>query len=152
MRDRVRLIGLGVLGFVFCLCTILIPAAKAQTAATGAITGTVTDPSGAVVAGATVSVTSQTGQVRTSTTDAAGTYKFGLLAPGNYRVKFEAAGFKAVEIPGTAITVTETAVLDGRLEVGLQTQEVTVTSEVEAVQTSSSTLGTVIASREVTLR
>ena len=69
----------------------------AQTAATGALTGTVTDETSAVVPNATVTVTSaDTGQARTVTTDAAGTYKVSLLPPGSYRVKFEASGFKTV--------------------------------------------------------
>lgn len=139
-----------IFGLVLCVCVVAILAAKGQTAATGALAGTVTDQTGAVVANAKVTATSETGQVRQGTTGSDGTYKFGLLAPGTYQVKFEASGFKAVEVPATKITVTETAVLDGHLEVGVQTQEVTVTTEVEAIQTSSSTLGTVLASREVT--
>src|SRR5215831_10650193 len=138
-----------ILGLVLCVCVVAVLAAKGQTAATGALAGTVTDQTGAVVANAKVTVTSETGQVRQGSTGSDGTYKFGILPPGTYQVKFEASGFKAVEVPATKITVTETAVLDGHLEVGVQTQEVTVTTEVETIQTSSSTLGTVLASREV---
>jgi hypothetical protein len=117
----------------------------AQTAATGALAGTVTDPTGAVVPNVTVTVTSaDTGQARTVTTDAAGTYKVGLLPPGSYRVKFEASGFKTVEVPSITVNVTETNVLDRRLEVGSQSQEVTVQGEVETVQTSNATVGTVM--------
>src|SRR3984893_12991625 len=95
------------------------PSLMAQTAGTGALTGTVTDSSGAVVPGATVTATSaDTGQARTATTGADGAYTIGILPPGNYRVKFEAAGFKAVEISSATVTVTETAVLDRTLEVG----------------------------------
>jgi hypothetical protein len=123
----------------------------AQTAATGGLTGTVTDQTGAVVPNATVTVTSaDTGQARTVTTDAAGTYKVGLLAPGSYRVKFEASGFKTVEVPSTTVNVTETNVLDSRLEVGSQAQEVTVQGEVETVQTASATVGTVMVGKTVT--
>lgn len=143
----------GVLGtavVVISLWCCAVSPTYGQTAATGALSGTVTDQSSAVVASVKVTVTGQTGQSRSVMTGADGTYKFGLLAPGAYTVKFEASGFKAVEVPNTVVTVTETSVLDEKLEVGLQTQEVTVTTEVEAVQTSSSTLGTTIASREVT--
>ena len=112
---------------VFSLFVALSPSLIAQTAATGALMGTVTDPTGAVVPNVTVTVTnSDTGQARTATTDAAGTYKFGLLPPGSYRVKFEATGFKTIEVPSVTINVTETNVLDRRVEVGTQTQEVTV--------------------------
>lgn len=66
------------------------PLLMAQTPSTGALTGTVTDPSGGVISGATVTLTSATGQVRTATTNANGSYKFGLLPPGNYSVAFSA--------------------------------------------------------------
>ena len=95
----------------------------AQTAGTGALEGSVTDSSGAVVANVTVRATStDTGQVRTAKTGPDGTYKFNLLPPGNYSVKFEAAGFSAVEVPSATINVTETNVLNQALAVGTQTQ------------------------------
>ena len=72
----------------------------AQTASTGALTGTVIDQSGGVVAGATVTVTDNgTGQERTATTDSSGSYKFSLLNSGNYSVKFSATGFKTSTLP-----------------------------------------------------
>jgi len=124
---------------------------QAQTAGSGALTGTVTDTSGAVVPGATVTATSaDTGQARTATTGADGAYTIGLLVPGNYRVKFEAPGFKTVEIPSATVTVTETAVLDRVLEVGAQAQTITVESAVETIQAASSALGTVATARTVT--
>lgn len=123
----------------------------AQTSSTGALGGRITDPSGAVVAGATVTLTSVgTGQTRTTTTAGDGTYNFGLLPPGNYSLRIEAAGFKAVNIPSVTVSVTETAALDRALEVGAQTQTVTVEGSVEAVQTTSSALGTVAPSETVT--
>jgi hypothetical protein len=124
---------------------------SAQTAGTGALTGTIKDPSGAVVPNATVTLTSlDTGASRTSTTGADGGYKFDLLPTGNYKVRIEAAGFKPVEIPSIAVNVTETEVLDRNLEVGAQTQTVTVEGEVVAIQTTSSALGTVADARTVT--
>jgi Carboxypeptidase regulatory-like domain len=142
-------------GIVLLILTGLLvawnPSLLAQTAGTGALTGTVTDPSGAVVPNATVTATSlDTGQARMATTGADGTYSISLLPPGNYRVRFEAAGFKPVEIPSATVTVTETAVLSRALEVGAQEQTVTVASEVETIQTASSALGTVATARTVT--
>ena len=100
---------------------------------------------------ATVTLTSlDTGASRTSTTGADGGYKFDLLPTGNYKVRIEAAGFKPVEIPSIAVNVTETEVLDRNLEVGAQTQTVTVEGEVVAIQTTSSALGTVADARTVT--
>jgi len=137
---------------VASLLLLLVPSLMAQTAGTGALTGTVTDPTGAVVPNVTVTVTNaDTGQARTATTDAAGTYKLGLLPPGGYRVKFEATGFKTIEVPSITINVTETNVLDRRVEVGSQAQEVTVQGgEVENVQTSNAAVGTVMTARTVT--
>ena len=75
--------GFGVL-LVTCLIIFFTPCLRAQTAGTGALTGTVTDSTGAVVPNATVTVTSaDTGQVRTATTGADGNYEVNLLTPGN---------------------------------------------------------------------
>ena len=144
-------LGVGAL-FLACLSILLLSSSViAQTASTGALAGTVRDASGAVIPNATVTATSvDTGQARTTMTGTEGTYRFALLSPGNYRVRIEAGGFKAAEIPSATVSVTETAVLDRALEVGSQAQAVTVQSEVEAIQTTSSALGTIANSRTVT--
>jgi hypothetical protein len=90
----------------------------AQTAGTGVLTGRVTDTSGSVVANATVTTTSvDTGETRTATTGMDGSYKFVGVPTGNYRVKFEASSFKAIEIPSATISGTEPEVLNEKLEV-----------------------------------
>src|SRR5437868_5128065 len=95
------------------LCVLCLPSLVAQTAATGALTGTVTDSTGSVVPNALVTATNTgTGQERTATTDASGVYRFGLLSPGTYRVRFAVAGFKTSEVGAVTINVTETPVLD----------------------------------------
>ena len=66
-----------------------IPSLQAQSAGTAGLTGTITDPSGAAIPNVTVTITSNdTGQTRTSTTGSDGSYKFTLLPPGNYKVRF----------------------------------------------------------------
>ncbi len=128
----------------FLAAMIIASSVMAQTGGTGALTGTITDSSGAVVRDAKVTATSaDTGQTRTATTGAEGTYSLNLLPPGNYKIRFEATGFQATEIPAAKVNVTETAVLDQALQVGAATQTVTVESSVETVQTTSSALGTV---------
>ena|SRR5208337_1976154 len=93
------------------------PSLIAQTSGKGALTGRVTDASGGAVANATVTATNvETGQTQSATTGPNGTYKLD-VAPGNYRVQFEAAGFKTLEIPSVTASGTETAVLDEKLEV-----------------------------------
>src|SRR3989441_4982391 len=133
------------------LLITFVPSLMAQTSGTGALTGTVTDSSGAVVPGVMVTAISlDTGHSRSATTGEDGSYKLTLLTPGNYRVRFEIAGFKAVEVPSVKVNVTETAVLDRALEVGTQAEAVRVEAEVETIQTASSALGTVATAATVT--
>jgi hypothetical protein len=149
-RGPVRLFVVTCFAVIFC-SLMFAPSLLSQTAATGALTGTLRDSSGAVVPNATVTVTSiGTAQVRTTTTSGDGTYKVGLLPPGNYSLKFEAAGFNSLEVPSVTVVVTETAVLDQTLQVGAQTQQVEVRAETEAVQTASSTVGNVVSSQTMT--
>jgi hypothetical protein len=105
---------------IVCLLVTLVQNLKAQTPGTGALTGEVTDPSGSLVANATVTATRvDNGEVRRSITDNAGTYKFDRLPPVTYRVKLEASGLHSAEILAT-IKDAETAILDGQLETSEQ--------------------------------
>src|SRR5690348_2406463 len=143
----------GVFSGLVCVLALLlcVPLAQAQSAGTGALTGTVTDAQGGAVAGVTVTATNiGTNQGRTATTGPAGDYKFSLLPPGNYRVKFAAPGFKTAEIGSVTVTTTETATVNQALEVGAVTQTVTVESTVQALQTESSTLGTTVSGSQIT--
>ena len=102
---------------VVCLLAAVAPHLMGQTTATGVLTGKVTDASDNAVANAAVTATNvDTGQSRTVTTGADGTYKFDMLPSGNYRVKFESTGFNTVEIPSTIVSGTVPAVLDEKLE------------------------------------
>ena len=122
----------------------------AQSGTTGALTGTVTDSSGGVIVGATVTATSLgTGQERTATTDSTGTYKFSLLAAGNYSLKFAASGFKTAQLDSVTVNITATAVLNQRLEVGAQSEHVTVEATAETLQTENVTNGTLVGSKEI---
>jgi hypothetical protein len=140
--------------FPLCLCLAVLFASTlpvlAQTSATGALTGTVTDPSGGVIIGASVELISNaTGQSRTATTDSSGEYKFGLLQPGNYSVKVSASGFKTATIDNVTVNVSETPVVNQKLEVGAQAEQVTVESTAETIQTQNATNGQVVGSQEV---
>ncbi len=123
----------------------------AQSAGTSGLTGIVTDPSNATVANVTVSLTSaDTGQARTVTTGPDGVYRFSLLPPGVYRVQFSANGFKTSEVSDVTLSVTETFALNRSLEIGSQSESITVEGESETLQTSSSTLGTTVTSGNLT--
>ena len=112
-----RLLVFATLGLVATFCGI--PVAQAQTAGTGALTITATDPGGGVIPGASVTIANPaTGQTRSEVTDASGSYTFTLLFPGNYDVKISASGFKVVEVPSVAVNVTETHVLNQAMSVG----------------------------------
>ncbi len=134
-----------------CLLAVCLPSLMAQTAATGSLQGTVTDASGASIPNATVTLTSiDTGQERTSTTGGDGTYRFPLLPPGTYKLKFAAGGFKGAEATGVKVNVTESPVFDQKLEVGTASEQVTVEANVETLQTASSSMGTVVGSATAT--
>jgi hypothetical protein len=103
--------------FAVCALVQAAPSLTAQ-AATPVLTGTVSDESGKAVANATVTATSiNTGQKQMTNTGPEGTYKLELAA-GNYRLTFEAAGFKALEISSVTASGTAPEVLDGKLERG----------------------------------
>src|SRR5205085_9274691 len=79
------------------LAALVVPAAFAQSLNTGAITGTVTDPSGAVIPNAQVTAKNLgTGAPSTTTTNANGFFRFPLLGPGMYQVSVNQSGFQAV--------------------------------------------------------
>ncbi len=126
------------------------PSAFAQSADTGALTGTIKDPSGAVIAKAEISVTNiATAQTRSTLSSENGTYKIVLLPPGKYRVKVSVSGFQTAEIPSISINVTETEVLNCTMAVGAPSETVKVAADTEIIQTATSTLGTLVGGDEV---
>ena len=94
---------------------------------TATILGTITDPSGAVIADATVQVTNTgTGNVHSVTTDPQGRYSVSNLDIGDYEVQVSKAGFNATVHKGITLSVGSQSVVDVALLVGAQTQTVTV--------------------------
>src|SRR5579863_4101667 len=152
MTKQFRL-GNSAFAFLVCLTVLFVCVSPiwAQSGTTGALTGTVSDPSGGVIVGATVTATNiGTGQERTVTTDTSGVYKISLLQAGNYSVKFGASGFKTAQVLSVTVSITETPVLNQKLEIGAQTEQVTVESTAETVQTQNATVGALVGAKEVT--
>src|ERR1700736_6176764 len=108
----------------------------------GRITGTITDQSGGVVAGTTVTVKDvQRGVSRTLTTGDSGEYNAPNLLPGTYAVRAEAKGFKVVERQNILLEVGKDVRIDLSLQPGEQSQTIMVTGEPPMVETTSATLG-----------
>ena len=127
------------LAILFLTCSI---ATLAQTV-TGAVRGTITDPSGAVVVGATVIVTNTaTGVKTTVTTDKAGSYSTRFLQIGQYKVSVNASGFKPTEYGPFQLDIDQTVKIDVPLTVGGDNATVTVDSERQPIlETEAATLG-----------
>lgn len=124
--------------------------ALAQTASTGALTGIVTDASGAVVPGASIHLFNvATGDSHIFASQRNGSYLAPLLLPGTYQVEVSKGKFKKAVFTGITIAVAETNTLNVKLEVGEITETVTVTAEEELVQTQSQALGHVTDERMV---
>ena len=123
----------------------------AQTASTGALSGTVTDSSGAVISGATVSITNEsTGEVRRQNTESDGRFLTPLLLPGTYRVEVSNKGFKTLLRTGVPVFVTEKKDLHLVLEVGMPTESVQVEAQGEVLKTEDSALGNVTEGETIT--
>src|ERR1700738_5356107 len=135
VRKALQILG-GVMG-VLLLC---LPAFSQGSY--GRILGTVSDQSGGVVSGATVTVLDKDrGTTRTLTTDDAGVYNAPNLTAGNYTVRAEAKGFKVFERQNLVVEVGKEIRVDATLQPGDQNQTVTVTESIPLVETTNATLG-----------
>lgn len=116
----------------------------------GALDGTVTDITGAVVPGATVTVVNLgTGESFTVTTSDRGTFSFPLLDPVEYRIAVEIQGFKPAAVRRVKVDTATTATVNVKLELGGLSDEVTVTAEVPLINSSSGTPGQTITERQI---
>src|SRR6202521_6366478 len=128
------------LGGVFAVLLLCLPAFSQGSF--GRILGTVSDQSGGVVSGATVTVLdTDRGVTRTLTTDDAGAYNAPNLTAGNYVVRAETKGFKVFERTGIVLEVGKEIRVDATLQPGDQNQTVTVTESIPLVETTNATLG-----------
>src|SRR5215472_13659247 len=116
-------------------------AALPQTSSTS-LQGTVTDQSGAAIAGATVSlVNTESKTERTMVSDAQGEYRFLLLSPGTYTLRVSAKGFAGYEQKGLQLLVSTPATINVQLKVGGSTETVTVSGEAPVLNQVDASLG-----------
>jgi Carboxypeptidase regulatory-like domain len=133
---------------VVLLCLFFLRMAGQAT--TGSIVGTITDPSGRVIAGAAVTVTNMDTAIATkTTTDGSGNYVATPLAIGRYSVAIEAPGFKRSISSGITINVQDRIRVDESLQVGQVVETVEVQALTPLLQTDTSYLGQVVESQKI---
>ena len=129
---------------------ILSPQSMGQTGTTARVTGTVTDPSGAVLPGATITIReADTNATRTITTAENGDYAVTQLTPGKYSLTVEKQGFGSYQQNDIVLVIGQVAEINVQLQVGSQAQKVTVTSSAPVIQTEDSYIGSVIDSQTI---
>ena len=137
---------------IFAMLVVLVSGsliARAQQI-TGSISGTVKDASGAMVTTATIKATNAgTGFSRVTTAGSDGVYLIQYLPVGKYTVQVDAQGFKKFEQQNLSVAVDQTATLNVTLDIGAQTQTVTVTEAPPLVDTSTAELGRTIQPAEI---
>ena len=134
------------------LCVVLILGVspiclRAQSTATGTITGTVLDQSGAVVPDATVTITDKaTGTARSATSNDKGAFVFVNVTPATYDLKIAKQGFESARISNQKVDVGKSLTENVKLTIGAVTQEVTVETTGTELQTMNATVGNTVSS------
>jgi outer membrane receptor protein involved in Fe transport len=132
------------------LCGLWVPAAVGQ-AVYGSILGTVSDPSGAAVSGAKVTVTSQTKNVSvTDTTNESGNYSVTHLIPDVYSIRIEGSGFKTIQYKDIQVSADTGSRVDGQFQVGSASEQVEVTAEAPQLKTDRADVAIEFNSKYVT--
>jgi hypothetical protein len=136
---------------VICLAMLAsAPSTFAQTATSATLRGTVKDPSGAVVSGATVTVTSErTRAERKVTTNDEGGYVFTALTPDTYTIKVEGQGFKTAQQTGLTLSPSDTRGVDLTLEVGTAGEVVNVVGGFEPIQKETGAKENTITAKQI---
>ena len=137
---------------LWTLCALLLTTAHAwaQGSTTGSIRGTVQDSSGGVLPGATITLTNTgTNASQNAVSDGRGQFILGGIFPGTYDMKVELSGFKSYEQKAIAISPTDNRGIDVKLEVGAQSETVTVTSQAEIIQTETGAREGLITAKQI---
>ncbi len=132
------------------VCLLVVASCAWAQITTGSISGTVTDPAGAVVVGAKVQVLNQnTGVAADLTTNEAGLYKASYLTPGRYTVRIQAQGFRSAESKDVEVLLGRDSVVNTTLTVGAVTETVQVEASVPLIETNTSQLSLNISDKKV---
>ncbi len=130
------------------LAVLIIPALLAQ-GPVGTLNGTITDPAGAVVPGATVIATNNATGVETKTTStSSGTYTLPYLPGGTYTIRVNAPGFETSTAENVILRVAQTMTIDLKLQVGKMNQEIVVSAKPELLEADSAEIGQYITAEE----
>jgi hypothetical protein len=140
--------------WVLTLCLLAALASSSLLRAqdvTAAVTGVVSDPTGATVAGASVTAADlDRGTTFSTVTDSAGSYNLARLPVGRYQVKVAVTGFETAVQPTVELVINQVAKIDFQLKVGNVSQTMEVTSSAPILQSETTTLGTVMQSAAIT--
>ena len=132
------------------LAAAVMPAAAQSTAINGSIEGVISDESGGVLPGVTVTVTNlDTGDTRVVVTNESGLYRAPLLSLGKYKVTAELQGFKKLEQTGINISAGQTAVISLKLGVGALTETISVTADAPLVDLGKIEQGRTLSEAEI---
>src|SRR5215813_2192780 len=134
----------------FIICLVFVASAVAQTTGSSTLRGNVRDPQGAIIRGATVTLTNErTKDERKTVTNDDGSYTFPALSPGDYALKVEASGFKTIEQPHIAVETSSIRALDVTTEVGQPAETVTVTAGTDQLQTETGAKENTITAQQI---
>ncbi len=133
-----------------CICVLLCSAPALAQGTSGVIAGVITDPQGAVIPGASVSIRNlDTGLTRQVSSDASGYYRAAGLPPGLYQIRVEQRGFSTEVRTGLTLTVAQEAVVNFQLKVSQVAQEIVITGEAPVVETAGSTLSGLVDEKKI---
>lgn len=138
------------IGIILLFIMPLLNVVSAQTATSGQITGNISDPSGAAVPDASVTVmTSGTGETRTVTTSNDGNYTIPNLSIGTYRLTVTKSGFKETVVGNVVVNVSNVTSQNITLEIGQVSEVVEITADAIQIETQTGTVGEVITGEQV---
>ncbi len=136
---------------LFLITMLMFPVANsAQTGSSGQITGNVTDVNGAIVPGATVTVTQiETGAKRTITTNNDGNYSIANVEIGTYRLSVSKTGFKETSVSNVVVNVSNTTRQDIVLQAGAVSEVVNITADNVQIETQTGAVGEIVSGEQV---